>query len=385
MAAVTTFATLLDPAPLRIAAVFPVLGAAFHQCIRPIEIDNRVKSLLALYMVAWLSLCISYFHAYTLSAPRAIGCALFAACCFNLGLTTSILLYRAFFHRLRRFPGPWSAKLSRLSTVKRVTKRTQYHLDLVAMHSKYGDFVRTGPREISINRPAAVIGINGAQSNCTKSPWYSHVSDDKTQVSLNSTRDPEVHRRRRKAWDRGFSTKGTIHYFLFSFLDSNFSFVFSIFLFFCYFAFPPPPFSNFLFKDDMLTNFTALATYEPSVQRKINVLASQIRARRNQPLDISQWTMFLAFDIMGLVGFSKDFRQLEDGTELSAIKELHGQMLFLGILKPIPWILTLIGAIQGLMGNYGQFMVYCADRIAEKKKVSPIFHSCRQRIANVLP
>ena len=135
----------------------------------------------------------------------------------------------------------------------------------------------------------------------------------------------------------------------------------------------------------MLTDFTALATYEPSVQRKINVLASQIRARRNQPLDISQWTMFLAFDIMGLVGFSKDFRQLEDGTELSAIKELHGQMLFLGILKPIPWILTLIGAIQGLMGNYGQFMVYCADRIAEKKKVSPIFHSCRQRIANMLP
>lgn len=87
--------------------------------------------------------------------------------------------------------------------------------------------------------------------------------------------------------------------------------------------------------------------------------------------------MFLAFDIMGLVGFSKDFRQLEDGTELSAIKELHGQMLFLGILKPIPWILTVIGAVQGLMGNYGQFMVYCKDRIAEKKKVSPIFRSCR--------
>ncbi|PLN80575.1 putative cytochrome P450 [Aspergillus taichungensis] len=319
MAAVTTFTALLDPAPLRIAAVFPVLGAAFHQCIRTIEIDNRVKSLLALYMLAWLSLCIAYFHVYSLSVPTAIGCALLAACCFNFGLTTSILLYRAFFHRLRRFPGPWSARLSRLSTVKRVAKRTQYHLDLVAMHSKYGDFVRTGPREISINRPAAVIAINGAQSSCTKSPWYSHVSDDKTQISLNSTRDPDVHRRRRKAWDRGFSTK-------------------------------------------------ALATYEPSVQRKINVLALQIRARKNQPLNISQWAMFLAFDIMGLVGFSKDFRQLEDGTELSAIKELHGQMLFLGILKPIPWILTVIGAIQGLMGNYGQFMVYCEDRIAEKKK-----------------
>ncbi|KAJ5675976.1 hypothetical protein N7462_008873 [Penicillium macrosclerotiorum] len=187
------------------------------------------------------------------------------------------------------------------------------------MHQRYGDFVRTGPREISINRPSAVLTINGPQSSCTKSPWYSHVSDDSTQISLNSTRDPYVHRRRRKAWDRGFSIK-------------------------------------------------ALATYEPSVQHKVNALTTQIRARLNQPLDVSRWTMYLAFDVMGLVGFSADFRQLEDGTERAAIQELHQQMLFLGILKPTPWILTILGAIQGLVGDYGQFMTFCADRIAEKKE-----------------
>ncbi len=79
--------------------------------------------------------------------------------------------------------------------------------------------------------------------------------------------------------------------------------------------------------------------------------------------------MYLAFDVMGLVGFSKDFQQLEEGTEHAAIKELHGQMLILGILKPVPWVLTILGAIQGLVGDYGQFMTYCADRIAEKKAV----------------
>ncbi|KAJ5629814.1 hypothetical protein N7528_003471 [Penicillium herquei] len=187
------------------------------------------------------------------------------------------------------------------------------------MHEKYGDFVRTGPREISINRASAVGTVYGSQSPCTKSPWYSHVSDDKTKTSLNSTRDPDVHRRRRKAWDRGFSIK-------------------------------------------------ALATYEPSVYSKVNVLADQIRARLNKPLDMSMWTMFLAFDVMGLVGFSEDFHQLEDGVEQAAIKELHQQMLFLGILKPSPWILTIIGAIQGLVGDYGQFMTVCTDRVADKKK-----------------
>lgn len=116
--------------------------------------------------------------------------------------------------------------------------------------------------------------------------------------------------------------------------------------------------------------FIALTTYEPRIQHKINILTSQIHARIGQPLDISQWTMYFAFDVMGLVGFSTDFGQLEKGTEQAAIKELHQQMLFLGILKGAPWILTILGSIQGLVGDYGQFMAYCADRVAEKREVS---------------
>jgi hypothetical protein len=102
----------------------------------------------------------------------------------------------------------------------------------------------------------------------------------------------------------------------------------------------------------------------------MNVLATQIRSRLTKPLDVSQWMMYFAFDVMGLVGFSEDFRQLETGTEQASIKELHQQMLFLGTLKPAPWILTILGAIQGLVGNYGRFMTYCADRVAERKEVS---------------
>ncbi|RDW68698.1 cytochrome P450 [Aspergillus mulundensis] len=210
------------------------------------------------------------------------------------------------------------ASVTRISAAIHATKRTQYHLDLKEMHRKYGDFVRTGPREISINRPSAVHLTAGPQSACTKPTWYSHVSDNVTQVSLNSTRSPDAHRRRRRAWDRGFSMK-------------------------------------------------ALPIYEPRLQHKVDVLVSQIRSRLGQPLNITQWTMYLAFDVMGLVGFSKDFRQLEDAAEHAAIKELHEQMLVLGILKPVPWVLTILGGIQGLVGNYGQFMTYCADRIAEKK------------------
>ncbi|CBF80338.1 protein CYP671A1 [Aspergillus nidulans FGSC A4] len=318
MGIVTALATFLSPDLTRTAFAFCVLGVASHQCIRHGEIDNRLRPLSALYLLAFLGLCLCYVRIFSLSWPRALGETILAASSFNLGLLTSIITYRAFFHRLRHFPGPWMAKVTRISAVLKAVERTQYHLDLKEMHRKYGDFVRTGPREISVNRPSAVYLTSGPHSVCTKPTWYSHVSDDITKVSLNSTRDPEVHRRRRRAWDRGFSMK-------------------------------------------------ALPTYEPRLQHKVDVLVSQIRSRIDRPLNITQWTMYLAFDVMGLVGFSKDFRQLEDAVEHAAIEELHGQMLMYGILRPVPWVLTILGATLGLAGKYGQFMTYCVARTAERK------------------
>ncbi|KAJ5746816.1 cytochrome P450 [Penicillium odoratum] len=140
MAWPTTLATLLSPAPSQIAPTFTVLGAAFHQCIRTLEIDNRIKSLLALYLGAWLALCGTYICVYSLGTFCVIGRSLLAACCFNFGLAISILIYRAFFHRLSRFSGPWDAKLSRLFPLQQGIKQTQYHLDLQKLHQQYGDF-----------------------------------------------------------------------------------------------------------------------------------------------------------------------------------------------------------------------------------------------------
>jgi cytochrome P450 len=59
-----------------------------------------------------------------------------------------------------------------------------------------------------VNRLSAVRVVHGPSSRCVKAPWYAHVSNDPTKVSLHMTRDPEVHRRRRRAVDRGFSKKG---------------------------------------------------------------------------------------------------------------------------------------------------------------------------------
>ena len=169
-----------------------------------------------------------------------------------------------------------------------------------------------------------------------RSTWYSQVSDDVTVISLNSTRDVEVHRRRRRAWDRAFSVK-------------------------CMYA-PKCACCTSLI-------LTAMATYAPRVRSKVDVFISQLRERVGQPLNLTEWTMFLTFDVMGVVGFSKDFKQLEAAKEHSAIKGLHDQMAALGLLAHVPWFLSLLGSIPGLSGSYGLFIDYCHKQVKEKVDV----------------
>lgn len=65
-----------------------------------------------------------------------------------------------------------------------------------------------GPRELSVKRASAISALQGLQSECRKSPWYGHVTNDPTKASIHSTRDFEDHKRRKRAWDQAFSIKG---------------------------------------------------------------------------------------------------------------------------------------------------------------------------------
>jgi len=57
-------------------------------------------------------------------------------------LTTSILIYRIFFHPLRHFPGPFTAKLTKLSHVLRLFKTSDNYVQTDRLHKSYGDIVR---------------------------------------------------------------------------------------------------------------------------------------------------------------------------------------------------------------------------------------------------
>ncbi|EAT86220.2 hypothetical protein SNOG_06389 [Parastagonospora nodorum SN15] len=189
---------------------------------------------------------------------------------FNIGVLSSIAIYRLVFHRCRKFPGPFPAKLSKFYAASLSAKDVQFYKELANLHGQ----------EISINRKEAVPLLYGPNSQCLKSTWYGQTGNDPQKCSIHMTRDFNGHRLRRRAWDKGFSIK-------------------------------------------------ALSSYEPRIKSKADLFKSQLAKAAGKPMDVSTWSMFFSFDVMGEVGFGKDFNNLNTGVEHSAIKGVHSHMTML--------------------------------------------------------
>lgn len=126
------------------------------------------------------------------------------------GVFSSMIVYRAFFHRLTRhgFAGPFVARLSQFYMTALASKKIRLCDDVEILHRKYGDFVRVGPTEVSIADPKAMVAIHGTNTKpgvCTKGPWYDLTYP---KCTLQGTRDRQLYSQRRKPWDQAFSSKG---------------------------------------------------------------------------------------------------------------------------------------------------------------------------------
>ncbi|KAI8291724.1 Cytochrome P450 monooxygenase [Colletotrichum sp. SAR11_57] len=94
------------------------------------------------------------------------ACSLTAA--LIAGIYSSLFVYRAGFHRLNSFNGPWMARMSNLYITRRALKKLHLYSEVQDLHNTYGDIVRIGPTELSINNPKAIVPIHSNRSPCTK-------------------------------------------------------------------------------------------------------------------------------------------------------------------------------------------------------------------------
>ena len=250
-------------------------------------------------------------------------------------LWTSMAVYRVFFHRLRSFDGPLLWKISKpLGHVASTTKLDNYRI-MERLHSQYGDFVRTGPMELSIIHPEVAEIVHGPRSKCSKTLFYDMNWPART---VQEQRDRSLHdRRRRTAWDPGFSMK-------------------------------------------------SLRNYESRVVGYTHELINQLASFSGKPVDVSQWFMYYGetqtssfpihltatgFDVMGDLAFAKSFDMLKKGQHHWAIKLMQESLKPVGTLAHAPWIINLLKAIPGAGNPIKDFEKYSAEAMDERRKMDP--------------
>ncbi|RBR21164.1 hypothetical protein FVER53590_10685 [Fusarium verticillioides] len=238
---------------------------------------------------------------------------------FVTGLSISILTYRAFFHRLNRFPGPFLARLSTFYATYLTVDEEHMYLEVQKLHEKYGDIVRIGPTELSIATPSSFRPIHAPSSPVIKSPFYGITHP---WVMLLSERRKKEHALRRKSWDRAFTTK-------------------------------------------------ALRDYEHRVLKYTKLLNDRIDEAKGEPFNIALWVNFYTFDIMGDLAFGKSFDMLESGVEHNFFTESHKTQGFMGAFRRLVWFFPLVSSIPIVNSSFLAFQAYIRNQVETRRKNKP--------------
>ncbi|KAK1954598.1 cytochrome P450 [Colletotrichum sublineola] len=309
--------------PLPAHALFFTIGIQLHAFVfRKGEWDLATTKLIRNFalgvglltaFLAWLAPKTFQSHAAAFKTAASLTTAII------FGTYSSLLVYRAAFHRLNSFNGPFLARLSNLWITSKAVKELHLHLEVQDLHKKFGDIVRIGPSELSISNPKAVTLIHSNRSPCTKGPWYEVLHPC---YSLQTVRDKQQHTQRRKAWDKGFSSK-------------------------------------------------ALRDYEFRVADYTNQLLSQIDAHKGQPFNVTDWFNFYSFDVMGDLAFGKSFGMLKEGIKHYFMTSLHQDMQTIGMFSHLMWLFPIFKNTPILNANNKRFWEFVKSQVDDRIKNKP--------------
>lgn len=107
------------------------------------EWHMHTTAVLIPHSLAYTGLVIFKIIYYNLSLLAALKFSSQMLGMYTLSLLASISIYRLFFHRLRGFPGPILASVSKFWHVAHCLD-SKNHILLEKLHQEYGDFVRIG-------------------------------------------------------------------------------------------------------------------------------------------------------------------------------------------------------------------------------------------------
>lgn len=202
-----------------------------------------------------------------------------------LGVIPILIVLQLFrtYWRLRHIPGPFWAKFTNIQRVLWVrTKEAQ--LVHQRIHEQYGPVVRTGPNMVMFNDPAAIPIVHIMRRGFPKSPFY-HIFQTYTPkgpaiTAFNATDEDDL--KKVKA--------------------------------------PVAP----------LFSASNVMTFEPIVNDVLECFVENIDKRflkHGTIFDIAKWFQYYAFDVMGMLTFSKRYSFLDAGDDVGGmLGAIYGYM-----------------------------------------------------------
>lgn len=129
-----------------------VLGAISHLIVsrhHGVEFDAHPWKLVFAYLGSPAALLYYNFSIVQLGTFNTLIHTGLSATLFNVGFFASLLIYRLYFHRLRRFPGPKLAAVSQFYAMSLAAKDMKLCQEIQKLHQQYGDIIRIGMIPIS--------------------------------------------------------------------------------------------------------------------------------------------------------------------------------------------------------------------------------------------
>ncbi|KAL7805663.1 cytochrome P450 [Trichoderma aethiopicum] len=255
----------------------------------------QAPQIVIFYLIAGCFLYARSIH--LLGALQGSLTASLIALCYSLALFTSIIVYRIFFHRLRRFPGPFFAKVTKFYSPW-LARDGKLHEKYLKFFEQYGDIVRVAPNELIVLSTDAQQKLHKASSRCSKQGTVYEVVHYEGYSNLETAVDRDEHRVKRQVWDRAFNAK-------------------------------------------------ALEAYESYAREVVYEWLGKMASLQGQPVNTSLYSLLIPFENMGRMGFSDNFGSIQKGKEDPMLHYLEVTLGSVGKLGAMYWPIALLNAIGG--------------------------------------
>ncbi|OJA16411.1 hypothetical protein AZE42_05499 [Rhizopogon vesiculosus] len=240
---------------------------------------------------------------------RAFGCAYLL---YYSTIVLSVVVYRLSpWHPLARYPGPVPCRISKF-WMAWVSRDGKQHCYYARLHQTYGDVVRIGPNELSMRDVNAVSPLLGANGLPKGPHWDGRMAEQSTIRTLISVRDAAEHSRRRKPWNRAFSS-------------------------------------------------AALKGYEEILGKRVQQFVAMLE-QRTEPVDLAELISHFTFDFMSDMAFGGGSEMLRDGDKDNTWHLLESGLPIALVLSHVPWLGKYYVKLPGIGEDLKKFRMFCQQR-----------------------